>query len=253
MQIINIFPLGNLGMEYTQPMHMFLTHMIEKYPMYANTARDIGGYKILDNSLIELGDAVDLGRVLAAAEKIHADEIILPDVFQDGPATVKAVKEALQYLTEKWPNRNWPFKLMAVAHGKDTEEWHECYKELMAMPDIDVLGIPKVCSKMHPKGRPFFVNEMCNLYEKPHHLLGMWYSFTELAEYENSEQIRSCDTVLLGFMAKYGLHYMGVRPDGFTVDLENDVIDYGCLNLETKVIQGVHTGFDAKCSKEVWR
>lgn len=246
MQIINIFPLGNLGMEYTQPMHMFLTHMVEKYPMYANTARDISGYKILDNSLIELGGAVDLDRVLAAAEKIHADEIILPDVFQDGPATVKAVKEALQYLREKWPNRDWPFKLMAVVHGKDVEEWTACYKELMSMPDVDVLGIPKVCSKMHPQGRPFFVNELCNLYGKPHHLLGMWYSFTELPEYYNIEQIRSCDTVLLGFMAKHGMNVLGVRPDGFTVDLENDVIDYSRLTDVTKIIKGCLMGYPGK-------
>lgn len=242
MQIINIFPLGNISLEYTQPMHMFLTHMVEKYPAYEAAARNVGGYKILDNSLIELGGAVDLDRVLAAAEKIHADEIILPDVFQDGPATVKAVQDALQYLTKMWPKRNWPFKLMAVAHGKDVEEWYECYKELMTMPDIDVIGIPKVCSKMHPKGRPFFVNEMCNLYGKPHHLLGMWYSFTELAEYTNLERIRSCDTVLLGFMAKYGIHVLGVRPDGFTVDLENDVIDYNHMNLENTKIEGAYMG-----------
>lgn len=243
MQIINIFPLGNLCMEFNQPMHMFLTHLVEKYPMYADVARAVRGYKILDNSLIELGGAVDLERVLAAAEKIGADEIILPDVFQDGPATVKAVKGSLRYLTEKWPNRDWPFKLMAVAQGKDVEEWYACYNELLGMPDVDVIGVPKVCAKMHPQGRPYFVNELCFVGQKPHHLLGLWYSFTEFVEYNNLDQIRSCDTVLLGYMAKHGLNALGVRPDGFTVDLEHDTIDYGKLPKGKKYLDFPRIGF----------
>ena len=231
MQLINIFPLGNICMEYQQDMHMYLTHMVEKYPIYAATAQVARGYKILDNSLIELGGAVDLERVLNAAKVINADEIILPDVFQDGPATVKAVRESLQYLTDKWPNRDWPYKLMAVAQGRDEEEWYECYQELLEMPDVDVIGIPKVLAKMHPGGRPHFVNELCDLRRKPHHLLGLWYSITELQEYRDLGMIRSCDTVLLGYMAKHGMSIYGVRPDGFTVDLEKDVIDYSQISL----------------------
>ena len=241
MQLINIFPLGNICMEYTQDMHMYLTHMVEKYPQYANTARDALGYKILDNSLIELGGAVDLGRVLNAAKVINADEIILPDVFQDGPATVKAVRESLQHLTDKWPNRDWPFKLMAVAQGRDAKEWYECYQELLKMPDVDVIGIPKVLAKMHPQGRPYFVNELCNLRQKPHHLLGLWYSISEFTDYRDLNRIRSCDTVLLGFMAKYGMSSIGVRPDGFTVDLENDVIDYTQIKNDLN-IDGIFSG-----------
>ena len=71
MKLINIFPIGNLGMHYTQDMHMFLTHLVEKYPFYAEFAKKVKGYKILDNSLIELGGAVDMKRILDAAEKIY--------------------------------------------------------------------------------------------------------------------------------------------------------------------------------------
>lgn len=233
MQLINIFPLGNICMEYSQPMHMFLTHMVEKYGMYADTARNVFGYKILDNSVIELGGSVSMTRILGAAERINADEIILPDVFQNGPDTLRAVRYALNELDRKYPNHNWPYKLMAVAQGKDAEEWYDCYKELVAMRDIDVIGIPKVLAKMHPQGRPYFVNELCDLYHKDHHLLGLWYSITELLEYEHPDAIRSCDTVLLGYMAKHGLKTFGVRPDGFTVDLEKDVIDYTRLDFST--------------------
>ena len=227
MKLINIFPLGNLMGHYTQYMHMFLTHLVEKYPFYAECAKNATGYKILDNSLIELGGSVDIKRVLDAAEKIGADEIILPDVFQKGPETIDAVNMALSELNDRYVNRKWPYKLMAVAQGRDEQEWYECYHELLNNPDIDVIGIPKVLAKMHPQGRPHFVNELCNLERKPHHLLGVWYSLSEFKEYTHLDDIRSCDTVLLGYMAKHGLYDTGIRPDGFTVDLEKDVLDYG--------------------------
>ena len=225
MKLINIYPLGNLSMHYEQSMHMFLTHLVEKYPFYAHLAKNVPGYKILDNSLIELGGAVDLDRVLKAAEMICADEIILPDVFQKGPETLEAVADALKKMRELHPN-GWPYKLMAVAQGRTVEEWYECYVSLMKNPDVDVIGIPKVLAKKHPQGRPYFVNNMCFLQQKPHHLLGLWYSLTELDSYDNLNDIRSCDTVLLGYMAKHGLPADGTRPDGFTVDLEKDVLDY---------------------------
>lgn len=234
MKLINIFPLGNLCQHVSQDMHMFLTHLVEKYPFYAEYAKNVKGYKILDNSLIELGGAVDLKRVLAAAEKIGADEIILPDVFQKGPETLEAVEKALKELNELYPHQSCPYKLMAVAQGRDEQEWYECYMSLLENHEIDVIGVPKVLAKMHPKGRPHFVNNMCNLFAKEHHLLGLWYSMTELNEYERPQDIRSCDTVLLGYMAKYGLQACGVRPDGFTVDLELDVLDYSNINYKNE-------------------
>lgn len=226
MYLINIFPLGNICLESNQRMHMFLTHMVEKYPAYAEVARNAQGHKILDNSLIELGGAVDLKRVVEAAETIGADEIILPDVFQDGPATIKAVQSAIDELNKMYPNRSWPFKLQAVAQGRDEKEWYECYMALIKNPDVDVIGVPKVLAKMHPCGRPHFVNELCNLRAKPHHLLGMWYSMSELRDYEELEQIRSCDTILLGYLFKHNLNFWGVRPDGHTLNLERDVVHY---------------------------
>lgn len=232
MKLINIFPLGNLGMHYTQGMHMFLTHLVEKYPFYAKMAREIKGYKILDNSLIELGGAVNLQRVLDAAAHIDADEIILPDVFQDGPATLAAVKEAIAELLEIYSDGQFPYKLMAVAQGRDEKEWYECYQALLNNPYVDVIGIPKVLAKIHPQGRPHFVNAYCELERKPHHLLGIWYSLSEVYEYDAPGKIRSVDTVLLGYMAKHGLLTAGVRPDGYTVDLEMDILDYSKINIQ---------------------
>lgn len=242
MQIISIAPIGNICMEYNQPMHMYLTHLVEKYPMYVKVAQQAGGYKILDNSLIELGKAMTIERVLDAAEKIQADEIILPDVFQDREGTLRAVDRALTEIDRRYLGK-WPFKLMAVAQGKTWAEWDMCYGDLMARSEVDVIGVPKVCAKMLPGGRPEVMRRsQCKLLEKEHHLLGLWYSASELYQYDHPDMIRSCDTVLASFMAKHGLGAMGVRPDGFTVDLENDVIDPGKINDYAKQMYSAKKG-----------
>lgn len=244
MQIINIVPVGNICMEYNQPMHMYLTHLVEKYPIYAKVAQQAGGYKILDNSLIELGKAITIERVLNAAEKIKADEIILPDVFQDWEGTLNRVDHALKEIDRRYLGK-WPFKLMAVAQGGTWAEWNMCYKKLMERSEVDVIGVPKVCSKMLPGGRPEVMRRsQCQLLEKEHHLLGLWYSASELYQYEHPDMIRSCDTVLASFMAKYNLGAMGVRPDGFTVDLENDVIDPKKINDYTEQMYSSEKGID---------
>lgn len=225
MQVINIMPLANICMEFLQPMHMYLTHLVEDYPQYVETVRNAGGYKILDNSLIELKGAVSLGRVLDAAETIQADEIVLPDVFQDKDGTLESVRRALTEISRIYPGK-CPFKLMAVAQGKNYLEWDMCYNYLMDIKEIDVIGIPKVCAKMLPGGRPEVMRQSkCRLLEKEHHLLGVWYSAEELFRYDHPEMIRSCDTVLASFMTKYGLNPLGVRPDGFTINLEQDTIN----------------------------
>jgi hypothetical protein len=109
-------------------------------------------------------------------------------------------------------------------------EWVDCYENLLAIEEVDVIGIPKVLAKTAPGGRPQIVNEVCQLKDKPHHLLGLWYSIAELYEYDHPENIRSCDTVLLSYLAKHNIqNVQGIRPDGFTVNLEQDVIPIGTL------------------------
>ena len=229
MKLINIFPLNNMEMEHSQYTHMFLTHMVEKYPLYEKIARECDGYKILDNSLIELGGSVDVNRVIDAAERIGANEIILPDVFKSSYETLNAIEQALTIIKNRYSEKR--FALMAVAQGNSVESWTECYGELLSNSEIDVIGIPKVCTKLHPAGRAYFVNNLCNYEDKVHHLLGLWYSFTEFNDFNSRamRSIRSCDTCHLGYLAKYNLSLYSTRPDGYTLDLENDTINYGSL------------------------
>lgn len=188
-----------------------------KNSLYREVARKSEGYKILDNSIIETGEAFDIEEVLKAAEIIGANEVILPDVYMDGPATLNAVRDSLEYINihPEWRDRyNW----MAVAQGRNETEWVECFKTLESIRDIDVIGIPKCLTKMHPSGRPHFEPYWLDTCKKIH-LLGLWYGFYELEEYIYPDDIRSVDTCMEAYIQKYGTK---VRPDGFTIDLEED-------------------------------
>lgn len=205
---------------------MLLTHLVERYPKYEKWAAGCSDYKILDNSLIELGGAVELERVLYAARKVYADEIILPDVFLQGPETVRAVKNSLETLARMDALNK--FKLMAVCQGRNEKEFRETFETLVAMPEIDVIGIPKVCAKLHPAGRPYF--ESLWTYEhKEIHLLGLWYSWEELSRYRDADRIRSMDTCMAAFQTRWNLPVSAVRPDKQTIDLEATELDHDKL------------------------
>lgn len=220
--IAHIVPVKNLDF-YTPEeggYEMYLTHLVEKYSeKFQEHAKRSKAYKILDNSLIELGSAVDFQRVLDAAEVIGADEVILPDVFRNCVLTLQAVDKALGF---KIPSH---LKLMAVCQGEDINNFDHCFYVLNAIPEIDVIGIPKVCAKMHPGGRPSFEQLWFNS-SKEIHLLGLWYSFMEYTQYLYPDRIRSTDTCQAAFLTKHRLDIMSIRPDGFTVDLENDNISH---------------------------
>lgn len=219
MHIIDIVPTNSLHLVTNEPMQMFLTHLVLSNKTYAEWAKNYKGYKILDNSLIENhGRAIDITDVLKAAEIIHADEIILPDVFSDGQETLKKVDQALKRC------KDVPYKLMAVVHGKDYNEWIETFRCLDNYEEIDTLGIPKVCTKLSPKGRADFENIWLDS-SKEIHLLGLWYSFAELKDLKNPERVRSVDTCQLAYLSKYHMEVLSVRPDGFTLNLDRDHVD----------------------------
>ena len=230
VKIITIAPLANHHVVSTvNDMHMALTHLVEQSGDYAKFMYNETTYKILDNSLIELGNSVSLERVLLAAKRIKAHEIILPDLFLDGPGTIREVYRAIDGL--KTLGELGKYNLMAVCQGKNAKEFQETFEKLNDIPEINVIGIPKVCAKLHPAGRPYF--EGLWLYgSKEIHLLGLWYGWEELWRYKDPVRIRSVDSCMSAFQAKYNLPWYATRPDGFTIDLSKDKVNHNKLILK---------------------
>lgn len=222
MNLCSITPVMQCQLMYKEsPMVMLLTHLVEKYPDYVEEAlKHPEVYKILDNSLIELGGALTTKRLLEAAEKVNADEIILPDVFKDGKATIKQAKEAIAWI--KAEGLFGKYKLQVVCHGNNFEEWEENFKELDSMDDIDVISIPKVTATWLPNGNRKELYYIFKNSKKEIHFLGVWYNLGELLNLGNDvwDRLRSADTCLPSLYAIQDKKIIQDR-DG-TINLERD-------------------------------
>lgn len=168
---------------------------------YRDIVDSYSGFKILDNSCFELGEALSNELIAEYVERINPDVFVLPDVLGDMD---KTISRSIQFVT------NYPDlapRAMAVIQGNTYEEFGECYSifddELF---DIAMIGIPfcfnwafrdKLSPYMHAMER---VNLLRFLHENnyirtttKHHLLGTWCAL-EFAHYKDYDWIYSIDT-----------------------------------------------------------
>tara|TARA_R100000234_G_scaffold55717_2_gene33508 strand:+ start:3385 stop:4110 length:726 start_codon:yes stop_codon:yes gene_type:complete len=219
MQIAFISPIDDLGYDYTN-YHMALTHLVLKYPDYADHYKKLaenGSFVILDNSLIELGEAASLEKVLEAAAIINPSEIVLTDVYKKGDETVNSVDNDLIVL-----NRNpekYKFQLQAVCHGETEEIWKDTWNRLQQYREINTIAIPKVTEHQFGSRTPLVKWAIeNNENNKEIHLLGCWSDITEFKDYtmEMKEKIRGVDTSIVYHCA---IDNTEKKPD-WKIDLE---------------------------------
>lgn len=234
MKLASIVPIKDIQRTFDGQYAMMLAHLAKYYPKCQNP----GCYKIMDNSLVELGDAVTIEDVWGAGMQCQADEIILPDVFLDGPRTIASVMESIDYLYQT--GKIGAMRLMAVCQGKNAEEFERCFRCLSRIPEIHCIGIPKITSTLHPDGRPHFEYLWHNT-SKAIHLLGCWTSLDECRKYKHPQLIRSIDTCIPALNSMYQDGKFGTwsdRPKTRTIDLINDKIDdsnYECILYNLKL------------------
>lgn len=217
MKLASIVPVQNIERTFDGEYAMMLTHLMNCYP--ARKEIDHPCYRILDNSLIELGGAVSLDRLLEAAEQCEADEIILPDVFLDAHATLSSVYDSLEGLDRLGLLHK--YRLMAVCQGETPSQFEYCFRMLESLKDIHCIGIPKVAAKIHLHGRPGF-EYLWQGSPKAIHLLGCWYNLSEFREYVHPECIRSADTCIPALNAMSGKRTWETRVEDHTIDLIHD-------------------------------
>ena len=188
--------------------HLVLTHLVLRdnyYTQFYQRRKRKGDYLILDNSLIELGEAMSISDVLRAAELVQPDEIVLPDKFKDGPATLELIKQTLKELP-----KDLPYKLMAVPQGKDLHEWLECYNEILNLERIQVIGIPKV-TQTYTIGRAGLTTLLSqkNIIDhgRDYHLLGVWENPFEIALQARHYWIRGVDTSIAVLCGQLGIAF----------------------------------------------
>lgn len=93
---------------------------------------------ILDNGVFELGKAFDSDVFAAWVEKFQPTWYIVPDVLEDGEATIERFMEFIGRY------RGLPGKIIGVAQGKDYNDYVKCYKAIE--PYCDKIGMSFDCS-----------------------------------------------------------------------------------------------------------
>src|SRR6266545_1101980 len=89
---------------------------------------ELGATIILDNGVFDLGEALGPEDLVRAARSVRAAEIILPDVMHDGPATMRASDTAATQILDLSDE----FRLCAVIHAADAEEWLRVYDHFVS-------------------------------------------------------------------------------------------------------------------------
>lgn len=232
MKIASIVPMKNVENTFDGDYAMLLAHLKDYYP----ERRNKNCYVIMDNSLIELGGAVDVETVYNAAKQCGADEFILPDVFQDADATILEVSRSIGWL---YANEHiGEFRLMAVCQGSTIADFVKCFKALNSIPEIHCIGIPKVAANLIPTGRPG-LEKIWEGSSKAIHLLGCWQNLDELRQYKRPALIRSCDTCIPALLSTKGIDDAWHDRPAKTIDLINDTINWSAYdNILDTLIDG---------------
>jgi hypothetical protein len=140
-------------------------HTVEHKARFRDLFKRIGdsgwqGQIIMDNSIVELGDAVNFDMIAEAVVTVK-DGVpdatvwpVLPDVMGNGIQTREAVAAAYEEWEAGMPGDGF----MVVVQGTDIDDYIESleyFTDGSRFPDIDVLGVPRILhktcgSRVHP-------------------------------------------------------------------------------------------------------
>lgn len=157
LQILEPLSLhGELG-----PTHLLLAHDIvkpgnqERYKYLFNRHHrtQLGlpdsrfTHIVLDNSVIETGNAVDMDVIFKAAEIVRPSCIVLPDVLEDCDATIESCTKALtewdNALRKSSDSRMRDIPLLYVPQGKTLKEFVKAAEALSHSDRIRYWGVPR--------------------------------------------------------------------------------------------------------------
>jgi hypothetical protein len=200
--------LADLRYIYSTDTQMVLPYLdgfpSDRYPFYLNEfsrrAQKEGNYTIVDNGAAE-GKVMDWDRLHEIADRVHADEIVLPDVIGDRAGTLEAASRV---------KRNSEFKYMYVIQGKTLSECFESLVDALNL-NADTIGIPRHLVDIHPFARYIIAKQV--LFHTwndipPIHLLGTSRLWPQEIKFLNKTEvaihIRSVDTCAPFLHAIYG-------------------------------------------------
>ena len=228
-----------------------LVHLMEENEQYRdwflNVNKLYDADVLLDNSIFELGESFDPEKYVEWLHKINPNFYIIPDVLEDGPATMSK--------WEHWHGSGYDVGSSAlkigVVQGKDWNDLVECYKFMSQEADYIAIsfdysyyhstGIGYTKLERWCTGRQRFIRQLIEEgiwnWSKPHHLLGCSLA-KEFRYYvdKNITNIRSCDTSNPIVAALRGLKYntdqgLTTKPSTMLCDLIEADVDVDITDL----------------------
>jgi hypothetical protein len=226
--------------------HLFETHP-EYYEYFKNSVK-LGREVLLDNSIFELGEAFDSEKFAKYTKELKPSYYIVPDVLEDGYATIKSFSE----FTSKYTDL--PGLKIGAVQGKTYDEIVDCYRYMSEYADYIAIsfdfsyyiatGRGKTKLERWCSGRQKLINDLKSdgiwNANKPHHLLGCSLA-REFKKYVGDRSIRSVDTsnpVVAGIKE---LRYTGdlglnEKPSIMLADLiDHEVTDTEWENIDHNV------------------
>lgn len=207
--------------------HLLLAH---------DVAQDSDGYReafsripmptvIMDNSVIEMGSAVDLGIIKKAVSTVACTSIVLPDVLLDAKATVESCKQALQTWAEAFRDLGFsqgkfaegPRALgrgfMIVPQGKTLQEWAWCAQQFADEPLINMWGIPRnLVGQIGSRRQAIEIADSLNCNRRIH-LLGFSEDHCDDVVCAKMRRVEGIDSAVPLRIASYGQEITFFAPD----------------------------------------
>ncbi|MBW2561470.1 MAG: hypothetical protein JRE40_11530 [Deltaproteobacteria bacterium] len=216
MEFAFITPVPLLNLYATaSKYHLLLEHLTsdEWYVRFYSERKSKGDFIILDNSIIEVGNASSLEALDEAAQKVTPDEIALGEKWHDAEGTLQEIEKGIRFAE----SHNWNCGLMAVPQGSTLEEWLWCFERILAL-EIDTIGIPKFLEDLHGGGRLSVLRLLEATYGekikdsgKQLHLLGLGGNPIELAHVSQLDlPIRGADSSMPVWFGLLGIPF---HPD----------------------------------------
>ena len=180
---------------------------------------DADEFIIMDNGVIEHGEALPFGEVLNAAEIALPDCVVMPDVLGEFAATRKLVESQKALIADS------PYPLMMVPQGIDLSGIIRCIdwlaEEVQPLwPDKNYWGIPRwIANKCRTRAPVINYINRLGIEPAPQiHLLGMsdhWEDDLACTIHANVIGIDSANPIVRG-LADLNMKYLDVDPNCVT-------------------------------------
>lgn len=257
MKVGHIVPVSHLDLVKDKEYHLILAHMAfsnKTYKEFYKKQCEMGHFVTLDNADFEVGSEFKKEDLVKLAIDIGVDEVMAPEQYQDGKKTVELAREFVKYVYKELKG-DVPFGIFVVIHGKDLNDYVECYRTVCNLPEVSTVGIsirptrdltiPEAVQSPSPTlqsvyNRIELIRKLPDKDCKTHHLLG-FHDAVELYHQKKWSFIRSADSSSAFVHGSRGIRY---TKRGLPGEKIQELIDFETEVTNEKLLDDIKFNID---------